>query len=81
MASDEADAVVALSDEAWLARLQDAFGWRVGRLLASGPRSAYPILRVVADRTTATRAVLLGNAAQTIHPIGAQGFNLSLIHI
>ena len=78
VASDEAESVAALSDEAWLARLQDAFGWRVGRLLSSGPRSAYPIIRVVADRTTATRAVLLGNAAQTIHPIGAQGFNLGL---
>lgn len=78
VASDEADAVAALSDEAWLARLQDAFGWRVGRLLSTGPRSAYPIIRVVAERTIASRAVLLGNAAQTIHPIGAQGFNLGL---
>ena len=78
VASDEANAVAALSDDAWLARLQDAFGWRVGRLLAAGPRSAYPIVRVLAERTTAPRAVLLGNAAQTIHPIGAQGFNLGL---
>ena len=78
VASDEADAVAALSDEAWLARLQDAFGWRVGRLLSTGPRSAYPIIRVVAERTIASRAVLLGNAAQTLHPIGAQGFNLGL---
>ena len=78
VASDEAGAVAALSDEAWLARLQDAFGWRVGRLLSTGPRSAYPIIRVVAERTIASRAVLLGNAAQTLHPIGAQGFNLGL---
>lgn len=34
--------------------------------------------RVVARRTTAPRAVLVGNAAQTLHPIGAQGFNLGL---
>ena len=50
----------------------------MGRFLASGERSAYPIIKVVAERTTALRAVLLGNAAQTIHPIGAQGFNLGL---
>lgn len=73
-----ADAVAALDDAAWLARLQQAFGWRVGRFLASGPRSAYPVARVVAQRTIGTRAVLVGNAAQTLHPIGAQGFNLGL---
>ncbi len=78
VASEQADAVAALDDTAWLARIQKIFGWRVGRLLSSGPRSAYPIMRVVAQRTHAERAVLLGNAAQTIHPIGAQGFNLGL---
>ena len=36
-------------------------------------------LRVsVAQATTAPHAVLVGNAAQTLHPLGAQGFNLGL---
>ncbi len=74
----EAEAVAALDDARWLQRLQRHAGWRIGRLLESGERSAYPIVRVVAERTVAARAVLLGNAAQTIHPIGAQGFNLGL---
>jgi 2-octaprenyl-6-methoxyphenol hydroxylase len=78
VAGGQADAVAALEEEAWLARIQKVFGWRVGRLLSSGPRSAYSIVRVVAQRVLAERAVLLGNAAQTIHPIGAQGFNLGL---
>ena len=78
VARECADEVAALDDDAWLTRIQHAFGWRVGRFLASGERSAYPIVKVVAERTTAARAVLLGNAAQTIHPIGAQGFNLGL---
>lgn len=78
VATDEADAVAALDDAAYLARLQRVFGWRAGRLLAVGPRSAYPIERVLAERLTAPRAVLVGNAAQTLHPIGAQGFNLGL---
>ncbi|MGX5730669.1 2-octaprenyl-6-methoxyphenyl hydroxylase [Pseudoxanthomonas beigongshangi] len=73
-----AGAVAALDEAGWLARLQAAFGWRIGRFLASGERSAYPISRVVAERLTAPRAVLMGNAAQTLHPIGAQGFNLGL---
>lgn len=78
VASDETEAVAALDDAGWLARIQQAFGWRAGRFLATGERSTYPLLKVVAEQTTASRVVLLGNAAQTIHPIGAQGFNLGL---
>ena len=36
------------------------------------------MVRVVAERTVAPRAVVVGNAAQTLHPVGAQGFNLGL---
>lgn len=78
VAADEADAIAALDDAAYLDRLQRAFGWRAGRLLAVGPRSAYPIVRVLAERLIAPRAAVIGNAAQTLHPIGAQGFNLGL---
>jgi 2-octaprenyl-6-methoxyphenol hydroxylase len=78
VAREHADAVAALDDPAWLARLQQAFGWRVGRFLESGPRSAYPIVGVTARELAAPRAVLVGNAAQTLHPLGAQGFNLGL---
>lgn len=78
VARDQADAVLALDDATWLQRLQDAIGWRAGRLLESGPRSAYPLIQVLAQALVGERAVLLGNAAQTIHPLGAQGFNLGL---
>lgn len=78
VAREDADAVQALDDAGFLARIQQAFGWRVGRLLEVGARSVYPAIRVVARDTTTARAVLVGNAAQTLHPIGAQGFNLGL---
>lgn len=78
VAADDADAVLALDDAAFLARAQDACGWRAGRLLAVGPRSAYAAIRLVATEVTAARAVLVGNAAQTMHPVGAQGFNLGV---
>lgn len=78
VAREEADAVASLGEAAFLARVQEAFGWRVGRFLGCGARSAYPLARVMAQALTAPRAVLVGNAAQTIHPIGAQGFNLGL---
>lgn len=78
VARAQADAVAALEDDAWVARLQQVFGWRAGRFLESGPRSAYPIVGVTARQVVAPRAVLVGNAAQTLHPLGAQGFNLGL---
>ena len=78
VARHDADAVAALDEPAFLDRVQTAFGWRAGRFLACGPRVAYPLVRVLADRITAARVVLVGNAAQTIHPLGAQGFNLGL---
>ncbi|WP_066097765.1 2-octaprenyl-6-methoxyphenyl hydroxylase [Xanthomonas massiliensis] len=78
VARGQAAAVAALDEPGWLARLQRALGWRAGRLLASGERSAYPLVQVLAQAQAGARAVLLGNAAQTIHPLGAQGFNLGL---
>jgi len=78
VAAGQAEAVLALDDAAWLQHVQAAFGWRAGRLLDSGPRSAYPLRQVLARALVGERSVLLGNAAQTIHPLGAQGFNLGL---
>lgn len=74
----DAESVAALDDAAFLARVQDAFGWRAGRFLSVGERSMYPMHSVIADALIAPRAVLVGNAAQAIHPLGAQGFNLGL---
>jgi 2-octaprenyl-6-methoxyphenol hydroxylase len=78
VAREDAEAVAALDDVTFLARVQDAFGWRAGRFLSIGPRSVYPIVGCVADALVAPRAVLVGNAAQSLHPLGAQGFNLGL---
>lgn len=75
---NEAEAVAALDDAAYLAMLQQRFGWRVGRFIEVGKRYAYPLRLLAARELSAPRAVLLGNAAQTLHPVGAQGFNLGL---
>lgn len=75
---EAADAVLAMDDAAYRDYFQQRFGWRAGRVVRTGQRSAYPIARLVASRLTAPRGVVMGNAAQTLHPIGAQGFNLGL---
>ena len=66
-------------DEAtFLARLQQAFGWRLGRFTRCGRRDAYPLALRQAQAHVSHRLVLVGNAAQTLHPIAGQGFNLGL---
>lgn len=74
----ETAAVAALDDAGFVALLHDRFGYRLGRFTRPGRRVSYPLRRVQAMRLTAPRSVLVGNAAQTVHPIGAQGFNLGL---
>jgi 2-octaprenyl-6-methoxyphenol hydroxylase len=76
--SVHAEAVAALDDASFVAMLQERFGWRAGRFITVGRRVGYPLRQLVAERLTASRAVIMGNAAQTLHPIGAQGFNLGL---
>jgi len=74
----EAARVSALDDDAFVAFVHERFGWRAGRFSRPGKRKAFPLARALASRTIAKRSVLVGNAAQTVHPIGAQGFNLGL---
>lgn len=76
--SEIASDIAAASDEAFIALAQSRFGWQLGRLSRPGKRYPYVIRRVAARSLIGPRAVLVGNAAQTVHPIGAQGFNLGL---
>jgi len=76
--ANEAAEVMALDDKSYLARAAARFGRRLGSFLESGDRRAWPLISCVAERQVVDRVVLLGNAAHTIHPNGAQGFNLGL---
>lgn len=76
--TDDAASVAAFDDAAFVECLHQRFGWRLGRFSRPGRRVSYPLKRVQAQRLIAARSVLIGNAAQTLHPIGAQGFNLGL---
>jgi 2-octaprenyl-6-methoxyphenol hydroxylase len=78
VSDDDADRVLALDDRAFLDELQAAFGYRLGTFTQVGTRAAYPLVLSKAMRLTATRAVLVGNAAHGLHPVAAQGFNLGL---
>lgn len=75
---DDAPRVLALDDAAWLTELQSRFGWRAGRFVRAGHRASYPLKLTRAASPVATRTVLIGNAAQALHPVAGQGFNLGL---
>ncbi len=76
-ADEVLEAVKSLDDAAFLALLQKRFGTR-HRFIATTPRTAYPLGLRYRQDTTGERQVWLGNAAQTLHPVAGQGFNLAL---
>lgn len=67
-----------LDDVAFLAAFQEHFGHRAGRFTQIARRRSYPLrLRTVSTRVLGNIAVI-GNAAQALHPVAGQGFNLGL---
>jgi 2-octaprenyl-6-methoxyphenol hydroxylase len=77
-APDIAQQVAKLDDAAFLVRLQEAFGFRLGRFTKVGARQLYPLSLTRSDEHIAERLAVVGNAAQALHPIAGQGFNLGL---
>ena len=67
-----------MEDAQLLAYLQDLVGYRAGEFVRVGKRATYPLALDRADRVTVPRAVLVGAAANSVHPLAAQGFNLAL---
>ena len=77
MPAAQADAQMALDEAGFRAALQTAFGGRV-QFVETLERARFPLgLRVRGD-AVGRRTVWLGNAAQTLHPVAGQGFNLAL---
>jgi 2-octaprenyl-6-methoxyphenol hydroxylase len=75
---EDAGRVLALPDEDFIAAFQKAFGLRLGRFLRVGQRYSYPLALSRSERHVAERLAVVGNAAQGLHPISGQGFNLGL---
>jgi len=66
-------------DATFLRELQSHFGDRVGTFTAVGSRTVFPLgLKRARSLTPLPHTVLLGNAAQTMHPVAGQGFNMGL---
>ncbi|WP_030539219.1 FAD-dependent monooxygenase [Sphingobium sp. DC-2] len=76
--TDQAPAMLKLSERAWLAEAQKRIGGFLGEIALAGPRSSYPLGFHHAVRITDTRLALVGDSAHAIHPIAGQGLNLGL---
>lgn len=73
----QADALMQMDDAAFLAALQAQFGSRL-HFTATSPRARFPLALRLRRQLHAEREVWIGNAAQTLHPVSGQGFNLGI---
>lgn len=70
--------LLALDDVALGAELTRRTGGRLGQMVPTSTRTAYPLVTTWSHRFTAPRAALIGDAAVGMHPVTAHGFNLGL---
>ncbi|SEF69142.1 UbiH/UbiF/VisC/COQ6 family ubiquinone biosynthesis hydroxylase [Nitrosomonas ureae] len=70
--------ITELNDKSFLFQLHQHFGDRLGKFIGAGKRSAFPLSLKYAASSVSQRIALIGNAAQTLHPVAGQGFNLGL---
>lgn len=61
-----------------LTKVQAVFGYRLGKMLNLKAMSHYPLVSLIAETQIHPSAVLIGNAAHSVYPLTAQGFNLGL---
>ena len=78
MTPAKAEAMLALADDAFLEALAHQFGTRVNGFAQVTDRRTFPLRLEFARPTVAARSVVIGNAAQALHPIAGQGFNLGV---
>lgn len=72
------DYLLSLGNQAFLDELHIAFGDRVGRFLSVQKRLSFPLVKSQLAVSSTPHLVVIGNSAQTMHPVAGQGFNVGL---
>ncbi len=74
----EADELLNLDKQVFAKKLEQTFGSRLGKIVQVGQRKKFPLIQLVSGNTIKGRCLLMGNSAQSLHPIAGQGLNLAL---
>lgn len=74
----QAEIMKTIGEGDFIKHLQKQFGYRLGRFIKVGKRHTFPLTMTSAEQCVAPGLILIGNAAQTLHPVSGQGFNLAL---
>ncbi|RTE64981.1 2-octaprenyl-6-methoxyphenyl hydroxylase [Amphritea opalescens] len=75
---EQIDEILGLTDQQFIERVHERFGYRAGVFVKVGERFSYPLKLSIADEQVRQGLIVLGNAAHALHPIAGQGYNLAL---
>jgi len=78
ISSDQADSIMTMEDQTFNQDIQSRFNSRLGKMMITGDKYAYPLFASHASHFHANRFALIGDASVGMHPVTAHGFNLGL---